>query len=382
MRHIIAMAAGLLLVQTATADELRIGAAVSMTGGLAYADVPAVEGLQVAIDEINAAGGIGGKYMVEIDIRDGRSDPAQTTLVAQELIASGIDILITPADADPSIGAGLIAAQAKIPAFTTVASSPTLPLSAGEYMFGNFPGDNLQATVSARYARDTGYDTAFILYSEDSSYTQLPLYFKEVFEKLGGSVSGEAVYNLGQQDFSAIVTTIGSLDPAPDVIMTAAYEPDFPAFIRQLRASGVDIPVIGSDGIDSPTTFSLGDVTEGVVFSTAGFAEEGNALSKFYGAYEKKFGRPSETIYTALGYDIMQVIAAAIEAAGSTEGPALRDAIAGLANVQGAAGSITYSGRDDRMPLRDVTLVRVANGEREFVRQETPPGDLVPKPKY
>ncbi|MCY6381808.1 ABC transporter substrate-binding protein [Hoeflea prorocentri] len=382
MRHIIAMAAGLLLVQTAAAEDLKIGAAVSMTGGLAYADVPAIEGLQVAIDEINAAGGIDGKYMVEIDIRDGRSDPAQTTLVAQELIASGIDILITPADADPSIGAGLIAAQAKVPAFTTVASSPTLPLSAGEYMFGNFPGDNLQSAVSAQYARDTGYDTAFILYSEDSSYTQLPLYFKEVFEGLGGKVSGEAVYNLGQQDFSAIVTTIGSLDPAPDVIMTAAYEPDFPAFIRQLRASGVNIPVIGSDGIDSPTTFSLGDVAEGVVFSTAGFAEEGNPLSTFYKAYEKKFNRPSETIYTALGYDIMQVIAAAIMKAGSTDGAALRDAISGLENVQGAAGSITYAGREDRMPLRDVTLVRVKGGDREFVRQETPPGDLVPKPKY
>jgi branched-chain amino acid transport system substrate-binding protein len=382
MKYIIATIAGLLLAQPAVAEELRIGAAVSMTGGLAYADVPAVEGLQVAIEEINAAGGIGGIYTVSIDVRDGRSDPAQTTLVAQELIASGIDILITPADADPSIGAGLLAAQAQVPAFTTVASSPTLPLSAGEYMFGNFPGDNLQATVSARYARDSGFDTAFILYSEDSSYTQLPLYFSEVFTELGGTVAGEAVYNLGQQDFSAIVTQIGALDPAPDVIMTAAYEPDFPAFIRQLRASGVDIPVIGSDGIDSPTTFSLGEVAEGVVFTTAGYAEEGNPLAEFYAAYEAKYGRPSETIYTALGYDIMQVIAAAIEAAETTEGPALRDAIAGLENVQGATGHITYAGQEDRMPLRDVTLVRVTGGERELVLQETPPADLVPEPKY
>lgn len=382
MRYIIATTAGILLAQAGAAEELRIGAAVSMTGGYAYADVPAIEGLQVAIDELNDAGGIAGTYTIVLDIRDGRSDPAQTTLVAQELIASGIHVLITPADADPSIGAGLVAAQAQVPAFATVASSPTLPLSAGEYMFGNFPGDNMQATVSARYARDTGYETAFILYSRDSSYTQLPLYFQEVFEELGGTVVGEAVYSLGQQDFSAIVTQIGAFDPAPDVIMTAAYEPDFPAFIRQLRASGVVIPVIGSDGIDSPTTFSLGEVAEGVVFSTAGFAQDDNALANFYVAFEKKYGRPSETIYTALGYDIIKVVAAAVEAAGSTDGPALRDAIAGLENVQGATGLITYAGREDRVPLRPVTLVRVTGGERELVIQETPPSELVPEPQY
>lgn len=382
MRHAIPLALlSATIMAPAQAEDLRIGAAVSMTGRFAYSDVPAIEGAQVAIDQINAKGGIDGKYKIDLSIKDGRSDPAQTVVAAQALLDNGVDVMFLPADADPAIGAGLLATKAKVPAFTTVASSPTLPLSAGEYMFGNFPGDNLQTAVSAQYAHDQGYETAYLLYSPDSSYTQLPLYFKEAFEKLGGEVVGEAVYSLGQQDFGTTVTQIGALDPAPDVIMTGAYEPDFPSFIKQLRAAGIDIPVIGSDGIDSATTFSLGDVVDGVVYTTAGFAKDDNALSQFYAAYEEKFGRESETIYTALGYDLVKIVEAAVEEAGTLDGEALRDAIANLSGVEGAVGSITYKGTD-RVPLREVSLVRIQDGKRELVSQTVPDADLVPDPEY
>jgi len=384
LKRIALAALGLLLVSTSGAtadDDFVIGAAISMTGVFAYADVPAYEGMQVAIDEINATGGIGGKHPIKIVVKDGRSDPAQTTIVAQELINSGIHVLITPADADPSIGAGMMAQQAQIPTFTTVASSPTLPQSVGTYMFGNFPGDNIQATVSAEYARDKGYKKAFILYSPDSSYTQLPLYFKDVFEKLGGQIVGEGIYNLGQQDFSSMVTQIGSMDNKPDVIMTAAYEPDFPAFLKQLRAAGITIPVIGSDGIDSPTTFSLGNVAEGVVFTTAGFAKPGNRLDQFDKAYEAKFGKAPETIYTALGYDLVKVIEAAAIKAKSFSGPDLRNAIASLKDVQGATSKITYAG-SDRVPFRDVALVKVVDGKRTLIKMAKPDEKLVPAPQF
>jgi branched-chain amino acid transport system substrate-binding protein len=363
------------------ADEVSIGAAISMTGGLAYADVPAHEGMRLAIDEINAAGGIGGDMMITLAVKDGRSDPAQTTIAAQDLLNGGINILITPADSDPSIGAGSIAQSAKIPTFTTVASSPTLPESVGEYMFGNFPGDNIQTTVSAQYAYGKGYRTAVLLSSPDTSYTQLPLYFGEVFKKLGGKVVQEAVFNLGQQDFSSLVTQIANMSERPDVIMTAAYEPDFPAFLKQLRAAGVDTPVIGSDGIDSPTTFSLGAVSEGVVFSTAGFAKPGNHLDKFNKAYDAKYGKAPETIFAALGYDLIKVIEAAVIKAGSLDGATLQAAIASLENVQGATSKITYAG-SDRVPFRDVAMVRVSSGERELVSIGMPDPKLVPVPQY
>ncbi|MEZ5769757.1 MAG: ABC transporter substrate-binding protein [Paracoccaceae bacterium] len=70
--------------------------------------------------------------------------------------------------------------------------------------------------------------TAFILYSPDSQYTTMPLYFADVVTALGGEVVGEATYTMGRSDFSAIATQIAALDPQPDMVMTSAYEPDFP----------------------------------------------------------------------------------------------------------------------------------------------------------
>lgn len=367
-------------VQAAQADDLVIGGAISLTGGLAYADVPAQKGMQLAIDELNAAGGIGGKTKIVLKLKDSRSDPSQTAIAAQELIDDGVNVLVTPCDADPSIGAGQTAQQAGVAAFSTCASSPNLPLAVGDHMFMNFPADNVQATVSAKYAIDSGYKAAYILISPDTAYTQLPNYFKAVFEKLGGKVIAEDNFSMGQQDFSAQVTKIKSLNPAPDVIMTAAYEPDFPAFIKQLRAAGIKIPVIGSDGIDSPTTFALGDIAEGVVFSTAGYAAPGSPLEAFNAKYKEKYGSDPDTIYTAIGYDLVKVLEAAVLKAGSTDRAAIWQAVRELENVQGATSTITYKGTTG-VPIRQVSLIRITKGQREFVRQEAPDPALIPAAK-
>jgi branched-chain amino acid transport system substrate-binding protein len=247
-------------------------------------------------------------------------------------------------------------------------------------MFSNYTADNLQGTVLAGYARDQGYENAYVLLSRDTPYTEkLPEYFAEVFANMGGNVVAVGEYTMGQQDFSAEVTNIKGLDPQPDVIMTSAYEPDFPAFIKQLRAAGIDAPVLGSDGIDSPTTFSLGDVAEGVVFSNAGFPSPGSPLEAYEAAYEAKYGEPNDTIFTATGYDVVLVIAAAVEAAGSTDGPAIRDAWDNLENVEVATGTMTYKGQN-RVPVRVVALNRVAEGMREHVGDFTPDPAMIPAP--
>jgi len=362
------------------ADTLTIGVATAQTGGLAPFDGPVMEGFSLAVDEINAAGGIGGKTQIELIEKDVRSDAAQTSIAVQELIDEEVAVLVTPCDADPSFAAAALAQDAKIPAFSTCASSPTLPMMGGDYMFANFPGDNVQATVSAEWAYGEGLKNAYILYSPDTQYTTLPLYFGDVMKALGGSVAGEGVYALGQQDFSAEVTKIKSLSPAPDVIMTSAYEPDFPAFIRQLRSAGVTAQVIGSDGIDSATTFSLGEAAEGVVFSTAGHPTPGSPLEAFNNSYKEKYGKDSETVFNAIGYDLVKVIEAAVVAAGSTDPVAIRDAVANLEDVQGATSKITYKGTTG-MPVRQVSLIRVKNGERELVGQPSPTAELVPEPR-
>ncbi len=140
-----------------SANTLRVGLAIAQTGGLAPFDVPVLEGMQIAVDEINRQGGIDGKIKIELLPRDVRSDISQTAVVAQELIDADVNILVTPCDADPSFAAAQIAQSANIPAFSTCASSPTLPIMGGDYIFSNYPGDNVQATVSAEWAIKRGF---------------------------------------------------------------------------------------------------------------------------------------------------------------------------------------------------------------------------------
>lgn len=374
------LAAGV-FAMPAAAETLTIGLATAQTGGLAGYDGPVIEGLHIAVDEINAAGGIDGHIMIELIEKDVRSDAAQTAIAVQELADAGVSVIVLPCDADPSLAAIGTIASAKIPAISTCASSPTLPMIGGDFMFANFPGDNVQATVSASWAHDQGFKNAYIIYSPDSQYTTMPLYFSDVFKALGGTMLGQDTHSIGQQDFSAIATRIAALDPQPDVIMTASYEPDFPSMLKALRAAGVTAQMIGSDGIDSPTTFSLGDVGEGVVFTTAGHATEGSPLAEFNAKYEAATGNKSETVFNAVGYDLITVVAAAVTAAGgSTDPVAIRDAMANLENVRGATSLITYKGTNG-MPVREVSLIRVKDGARELVGQPSPDAALIPAPR-
>ncbi len=359
--------------------ELKIGYAGGFTGYLAPYDQPSLKGVQLAIDQLNAAGGVMGME-VRLVVKDTRSDTAQAATVAQELVDEGVAAMIVSCDVDPAVASGVIAQAAEIPAASSCASTPTLPAAVGPYMFSNYTADNLQGAVLAQYAREQGHENAYILLSRDTPYTEkLPEYFGEAFEGMGGNVVAVGEYTMGQQDFSAEVTNIKGLDPRPDIIQTSAYEPDFPAFIKQLRAAGIDTPVLGSDGIDSPTTFGLGDVAEGVVFSNAGFASPGSALAAYEMAYEEKYGEPNDTIFTATGYDLMMVIAAAVEAAGSTDGSAIRDAWDGLESVQVATGVITYKGQG-RVPVRVVALNMVSGGERVHVGDFSPDPSAIPAP--
>ena len=373
-------AVAMLVAAPAMAEDLVIGLATAQTGGLAPYDQPNLAGLQMKIDEINAAGGIAGKFPIQTIIKDTRSDSAQTALVAQELVDAGAQLIITPCDADPSIAAGMITQSAGIPAISFCATTPTLPLAVGDFMFSNYPADNVQATMLAAHALEAGYKTAYILTSPDSAYTlKLPQYFAQAFTAKGGALLGEGTYSIGQQDFGAEVTKIAAMDPKPDVIMTSAYEPDFPAFVRQLRGAGVMIPILGSDGIDSPTTFGLGDLVEGVVFSTAGHATPGSPLEAFNAKWTEKTGAAPDTIYIANGYDLGIIIEAAVSAADSLDPAAIREGIANIENLAGVTGPITYKGTIG-MPLRSVSLVRIKAGERELVAQGLPDPADIPAP--
>ena len=349
------------------ACTVKVGVATGQTGGLAYVDVPSLEGFDIWVDEVNAAGGIDGKFPVETVVKDTRSDAAQSATVAAELLGEGISFLITPGDADPSIAAGQLAQEAQVPAMSWFGSSPVLPVAVGDFMFSNAFGDNAQARVLANYATQQGYTTAYTLGSPDSAYTSnLPRYFAEAFTSNGGTIVGEGTYTMGQPNFNVIADEIKALNPAPDVIMTPAYEPDFPTFLKAIRGAGINTPVLGTDGIDSPTTLALGETAEGVVYTTAGVLANEGPMGEFFTKYNAKYGKDPEAIFAVTGYELGLVLDAAVTNAQSCDPVAIKDAITNLEGVQGITGAIGFKG-GDRMAIREIALIKVTGGERSLV---------------
>jgi branched-chain amino acid transport system substrate-binding protein len=381
----LSLAAGLTAALASTVasaeDKLVIGAAISKTGWDAPYDSPVMDGFAVAADEINAKGGIAGKYKIEVVIRDNRSDNAQNAIVTQELVDQGVNLILAACDSSMVHATADIIVNAKVPAISTCSSSPTLPMSGHGYIFANAVTDNVQGAAQAEYAHSQGYKNAYLLRSPDIEYTQMPLYFKEAFEKLGGKVVGESVYQLNQPDFSAEVTKIKAMNPQPDVIVTSAFEPDWPAFMRQLRGAGVKIPMVCGDGIDSPTTFALPkDLIEGVVFTSSGFAAPGSPMAAYQDKYKAKYGKAPESIMDALGYDLAKIIEAAVIKADSVDPQKLRDALADLTDVQGATAVISYKGGNGT-PTRPVNVLRIVDGARTLVSQKAPDPAIIPAPR-
>lgn len=376
-----ALMVGLSATSPAQAADIKIGFAAGLTGYLAFFDGAVREGAEMAVNEINEAGGIDGLGTIEFVVKDMRSEAATAAIVARELVNERVSALLVPCDVDPAIAAGQIAAQAEIPMIAACASTPILSGQIGPYMFQLKTADTLQAAVLAEYAIEQGYETAHILLSPDTPYTDLlPQWFGQAFELAGGTVLGTTTYAFDQQDFTAEATEIAALDQTPDVIMTSAYEPHFPAFITALRAAGSETPILGSDGIDSPTTLAIGDAANGVVFSMAGFAAPDSELEAFYRRHEELYGDYEPFAFSATGYEAIKLFALAMETAGSADGPAVRDALDAVEGYMGVTGTTITFKDQNRIALRDVTLVEVMDGEARSIGQFEPNPDLVIAP--
>jgi branched-chain amino acid transport system substrate-binding protein len=341
-----------------------IGAALAQTGDLAILDQPVLRGFQLAIDEINAKGGLGGKHKVELKVIDTRSDPAQAAVATQQLVQDQAKLVLEPTDADPAIAGGVIAQQAKIPALS-VASTPSMTQNVGDFMFSGYASDNVVSSAVAKYALGKGYKSAFLISSPDTAYTQnVPKYFEAAFVSGGGQIAGRASVGMSQQDFNSEITRLKSINPPPDVIETSLYEPALPPLLKQLRAAGVQIPVLGNDGSLTDTVRTLGPAVTGLVLPTITFPTANNGVQTFYDKITTKYDATTANSYSDSGYNLGYVVDAAVTNAASTDPVKVRDALAALQKVPGATADISYL--PNRFQKRTIYLVEIqADGQYE-----------------
>ncbi len=357
-------------------EPIKIGYVGDFSEIYSFYDIPIREGAHFAIDEINAEGGVLGRKL-ELIARDGKNDQEESVRAAEELLTDrGINYMIGTTS-DPFLAIGTLACQHGVPISTGDSTAPTLVQDIGDCAYQIVMSDNVQGAVAGEYAAKKGYKTAFLLGSTEIPYTKnLPRYFSEAFEKAGGKVLRREEFRIDAGDYSAQVTKIRNFSPRPDVIFTPMFVPDTPVFMRELRAQGVDIPVVSTDGNHDPSLLKAGKAVEGMVFTTHALPRPGTKLSDFFDRYREKTGKEPSSVVTAVGYDEIQFVKAALEKAGSADPQALMQAL-GRTSIDGLTGKITMD-PETRHAQKPVTVVEVNNGKFSFADQFFP--QFVPEP--
>jgi branched-chain amino acid transport system substrate-binding protein len=368
---------------TADNDAIIIGGAMSITGIQAPLDAPAVEGIEVAIAEINAEGGINGK-MLEFRNMDSKSDSATAAEVAKQLVDQGAVAIITSSDYDFGGPAARAAQEAGIVGISPSASSPLF----GSAMLGDkqFTLSMWNTTMGAviaekAYVKD-GLRTAYVVTDDFIDYTKsLSRYFVECFERLGGVVLREDVFSQGKADTAALIAHYKALPETPDFIYISSYMPDLGTIIKEFRTAGIDSPIYGGDAYDDPALFELlgSDFGNNIIWDSHSYNSEEAVpgFTEYNEAYKTLFGRDVDAPWSMAGYDVAMVLTAAMR-----EGGMDGDQMAGYMEENTfnlLTGTLDWSDADSgHEPNKAAAVIELVNGEPVFLEWVTP--DYLPRP--
>ncbi|MCM2316043.1 MAG: ABC transporter substrate-binding protein [Thermoanaerobaculia bacterium] len=344
------------------ADEIAIGHLASMTGGQATFGQQTDQGIKLALEEINAKGGVKGRK-VRVITEDTQSKQEEAANAASKLISrDNVTAILGEIASSNSLAAGPIAQLAKIPMISPGSTNPAVT-EKGDYIFRICFIDPYQGEALANYVANTmKLKRAAILRDVRSDYSMgLSDYFKNTFEKLGGKIVVDSSYSQGDSDFKSQLTTIKGAKP--EVIFVPGYYTEIGQIAVQARDLGITVPLVGGDGWESPKLIEIGGKSlEGSFYSNHYHVDDPSpAVRDFVVAYQKKYGTTPDAM-AALGYDSMKFLAAAMERAPSLDGPALRDEIAKSAGFQGVTGTITLG--PDRNPLnKKLVVLEIKDGK-------------------
>ena len=337
------------------AADIKIGVLVPTTGGQASYGQDMANAVQLAMDEINKAGG-GNTYSAVVG--DDGCDPQQAVNAATKLASSGISAVIGGYCSGATIPTLKIFGDAKLPMVITAANSTKLiPANPGNAFMINSTGND-QVAKAMDVWKAKGYKLLAIVNEGDAYSQDLATLAQKSFTDGGGTVADFETVNHGEQDYSAVVTKIKAA--APDAVFWTAYDDDGGPFIKQLREGGYQGAIYVGDGSTSANLFKLaGDAAEGVFAFSSPTVEFLPGAKAFGDAYKAKFNIDPSS-YGPITYDGMKLLAAAITTAGGTDGAKIADALQKSDYKDGIAGEISF--RDDHTLARSNFVVVVGKG--------------------
>jgi len=363
---------------TNTGDTIKVGVYGDTTGATSSFGQSTKNGIQLAFEEINAAGGVNGKKL-EMLFEDDQGTPEKAKTVISKLINQDkVVAVLGEVASSNSLAAAPVAQEAKIPMISPSSTNPKVT-EVGDFISRVCFIDPFQGAVMAKFASNTlKAKTAAILGDNSSDYSKgLTQFFEQEFTKLGGTVITKQTYAQKDQDFKAQLTQMR--DQKPDVIYVPGYYGEVAIIAKQARELGMNQPLLGGDGWDSPELWKLGGAALKPAYISNHYSADNPApeIQNFVKAYTAKFSVAPDSL-AALAYDSAKVLADAIKRAGGTESAKLKDAINSTKEFAGVTGKITLDASRNAVKPAVVLELNPAASKFEFATTIYPEGMTPP----
>ena len=357
----------------AKSDEIKIGANFELTGNVANYGSATLDGLKLAIKEVNDAGGVNGKKITIVDA-DNKSEASEAVNAATKLISDDkVKVIVGPAVTANVIAESQVATDDKIPVVAPDATSPEVTVENGQvkpYIFRSCFIDPQQGTVMAKFATENLKAKTAVIYVDNSTdYSKsLGKLFTEKFEAAGGKVLDQQAFVEKDQDFKATLTTLKAANA--DVIFVPAYYEEVGKIVKQARELGITCPILGTDGWDDSKVADIAgaDALNNTFFSTH-YSDKDDSVKGFVEALKQEYGH-MPNVFAALGYDAGKMIVDAIKRAGSDDPEKIRQALEETKDLQVGTGTITMD--KNHNPIKQAVILENKNGDRVMVAKIMP----------
>ena len=362
---------------SASGDVIKIGANLELSGGVASYGSSIGDGAKLAIEEINAAGGIDGKQLELITV-DNKSENSEATTAAIRLAEKEqVVAMLAPATSGNALATVEIANKYKVPIVTGSGTAPNVTVndngSVNEFAFRTCFIDPFQGTVAANFAtKDLGAKNVAIYADNASDYAKgLAASFKETVEANGGTVVAEEAYVAKDVDFKSTLTNIKGKNP--DFVFIPGYYEEVGLIVKQARDLGIDVPLMGADGWDSPTLIDLaGAKALNNTYITNHYSSEDPdaSIQKFVEAFKGKY-KEAPNAFHALGYDSIYFIVDAIKRVdGDITGEAIQKQLAATKDLSLITGTFTVD--EFHNPVKSATVLEFVDGKQQFNSKVNP----------
>ncbi|MFB1479469.1 ABC transporter substrate-binding protein [Corallococcus sp. RDP092CA] len=350
--------------------SILIGEVGSLTGSEATFGISARNGIDLALQEANAAGGVRGQKLV-VRVYDSQGRPEEGAQAATRLIAQDkVVALLGEAASSVSMAMADKAQAAKVPMITPTSTSPEVTKK-GDYIFRVCFIDPFQGLVMAKFARENLKLSKVAVLTDNKSAFSVGLadVFNQKFKEFGGTITGNESYSKGDTDFRAQLTSIKNMKP--EAVFVPGYYTDVGIIARQAREVGLRVPLLGGDGWDSDKLYELGgSALEGSYFSNHYSPDNPDpVVQNFLKKYRSAYGAVPDSV-AVLAYDAARLLVDAMKRAPDTSGPALRDAIAATKDFPGVAGTINLDANRDA--VKQAVVMKVEGGKAVFVTTVKP----------